>query len=701
MQAQHLPGSSPAPLAGLPLRASQHLRIALFGVIARMIESCTRGDVDAAIQAHPFLSEYVAEMALHVDVDHGLEAAWRPAQVAWEDSARAAGARLPLHALHHAGVAPLEIELLLAVGLAEEDPRFSDLFEQLQGGQRRPTLGLLTAWWRDDAEPARGIDAVRRAVQRLLDLGLLLLPNPDAARSEWAPAANLPVWDALRGDLPSLPWLAVRAPDALPALDDLILPDETRHACAALPTLLDDDDPPVVLLRGPEHNGRKTLAGALARALGRPLLLAREALPGDDARWRTFGLLATALRAIALVQAELAPGETRSLPAWPLGGAALVVATGRHGAWRVAGDRAMLALHLELPAEPERLRHWQAALPGQAPATLAHCAAQMRLTGGSIRAAAACAAGLARLAGRQAIAVEDIRAAGRTLQSGRLETLATRLHAGGALTDLSIDEPAREELSALLARCRWREVLAQGPAQIAAGNVGVRALFAGPSGTGKTLAARLLGAELGKDVWRVDLAATVDKYIGETEKNLDRVLRAAEELDVVLLLDEGDALMAGRTDVGSSNDRYANLETNFLLQRIEHFEGILLVTSNAADRIDRAFARRMDVVVNFRVPDEWQRYLILSMHLGADHGVDDRWLQDATRRCALSGGQWRNVATHARLLALHAGDRGVGVEHLQAALAREYRKTGGSCPLRPVRSAEVIRPFVAAGGPAP
>ena len=159
----------------------------------------------------------------------------------------------------------------------------------------------------------------------------------------------------------------------------------------------------------------------------------------------------------------------------------------------------------------------------------------------------------------------------------------------------------------MLARCQHREALAAAACECgedASHTCGVRALLSGPSGTGKTLAARILAAALGKDLYRVDVSATVNKYLGETEKNLDRAFSAAEELDIILLLDEGDALMATRTDVGSSNDRYANLETNFLLQRIELFAGILLVTTNAADRIDKAFARRMDVIILFRAPDE-------------------------------------------------------------------------------------------------
>jgi AAA+ superfamily predicted ATPase len=492
----------------------------------------------------------------------------------------------------------------------------------------------------------------------------------------------LTVWDALRGEPPAPGWLRYQSRAAPPGLDEWVASDTLRLACTALPRLLTPPGAPVLLLRGPAHNGRKTLAGALAKSLGRPVLIAREAIFEDPARWRLLGALAAMTNAVPVIEWELALGESRVLPPLPLTDAPIVIVTGRHGAWECADARQMLSLELPLPGASERLRHWQACLPAQTMAMLPAGAKQIRLSSGNIRTVAAAAIGFARLAGRDALDADDLRRGCRTLQSARLETMATRLPSRGTLSDLAVDDSTREELEALAARCRWREELAAEPASIVVGGVGVRALFGGPSGSGKTLAARLLAAELGKELYRLDLASTVNKYLGETEKNLNRALSAAEELDVVLLLDEGDALMANRTDVASSNDRYANLETNFLLQRLESFEGILIVTTNAVDRIDRAFARRMDVVVNFRSPDAWRRFEILKLHLATD-GLDEGWLEDAASRCPLSGGQLRNVVTHARLLSLQDG-RPLDEGHLQAALAREYRKSGASCPLRPM-----------------
>jgi SpoVK/Ycf46/Vps4 family AAA+-type ATPase len=261
-------------------------------------------------------------------------------------------------------------------------------------------------------------------------------------------------------------------------------------------------------------------------------------------------------------------------------------------------------------------------------------------------------------------------------RDARLDALATRMDQRRPPEPLFLDSTVELEFKALLLRCRHREALAD----MARGR-GVRALFSGPSGTGKTLAARQLAHQLGKDIFRIDLAATVNKYIGETEKALERALSASEALDIVVLLDEGDALMARRTNVNNANDRYANLETNFLLQRIENFEGIILITSNDADRIDTAFSRRMDTILSFRAPDELRRLDILQQQLGLHH-ASSALLNDIACRCALNGGQLRNIALHCRLLALESGQP-PGDEELRAAVVREYRKTDSLCPLKP------------------
>ncbi len=679
MNAQNIPilAITPEhPFKGVTQTVPGHFRLALFGVITHLMESCAEGDRAAALETYPFLQDYADELAALFQHPDPTSTQWRAALIAWES---VASTKLPLLVLLRAGLSRLELELLLAAGLQEEDPRFAVLFEQATGGERRPTVGLLLAWWRSNDAGQDRIEEVRRCIRSLVQTGLLQVLNTEAPRSEWTLAVASPVWDVLRGELPELPWLRHVAKADLMPLSRYIAPPSAAHIYNKLPQLLAAQPGQMLIVRGPRQNGRKTLAGAVAQELGKDILVLNAAVLDDELRWRLLGVLAVLLDALPVIELSLSPGEHRTLPPMPLFAGPIAVVMGAHGGIYGDDTRTLLAVAVSMPDADLRYLHWQNALPAQSAAILNHLAQSVYLTSGNIRRAARAALSYAQLEDRNAIESRDVQLACRGLHSARLETLATRLETGGNLNDLAVDDMTRSELSTLILRCRYREPLAAIALNGGEHSTGVRALFSGPSGTGKTMAARLLAATLGKDLYRVDLSATVNKYLGETEKNIDHAFSAAEELDVIVLLDEGDALMASRTDVGSSNDRYANLETNFLLQRIESFNGILLVTTNAADRIDKAFARRMEVVIQFHAPDEWQRYQILQMHLRS-HAVDDGWLQEMACRCEFTGGQLRNVVTHACLLAMDAQSL-VRDEHLYAALVREYRKTGAHCPI--------------------
>ena len=283
---------------------------------------------------------------------------------------------------------------------------------------------------------------------------------------------------------------------------------------------------------------------------------------------------------------------------------------------------------------------------------------------------------------RTALSGADLRAAVRSVNREALERLATCLPPLHSAAPPILSPVAAAELRTLVLRCRHRASLADAAGGPLRGTLsrGVRALFIGPSGCGKSLAARHLAASLNLDVYRVDLAAVVNKYVGETERNLEQVLARAEELGVVLLLDEGDALMTKRTDVTTANDRYANLETNFLLQRLETFDGIAIITTNAGSRIDSAFLRRIDATVEFVPPDADQRWQIWLTHLPARHVVSPALIEQIARRCSLTGGQIHNAVLHATLLSLDR-DAPAGDEDVTTAVRREYRRSGASCPL--------------------
>jgi SpoVK/Ycf46/Vps4 family AAA+-type ATPase len=204
---------------------------------------------------------------------------------------------------------------------------------------------------------------------------------------------------------------------------------------------------------------------------------------------------------------------------------------------------------------------------------------------------------------------------------------------------------------------------------------GVNALFSGPSGTGKTMAAEIIAGELGLDLYTIDLAQVVSKYIGETEKNLDRIFAAAEAANCILFFDEADALFGKRSEVKDSHDRYANLEISYLLQRIEQHEGFAILATNLPQNLDEAFVRRLAFTIPFPFPDEpqrrriWQR--IWPAALPLDASVDSELL--ATLK--MSGGSIKNVALAAAFLAASDGGT-VGLEHVRHATQREYQKLG-------------------------
>jgi hypothetical protein len=477
------------------------------------------------------------------------------------------------------------------------------------------------------------------------------------------------------------PWLRFTPADGLTSPDELVVAEPLRRAIATVPSLLRSGDAKAVIVRGPQHNGRRTIVRAIAGELGRGVLELRGPLRADDERWALTGTLATLAHAMPLIVLDLALGETAELPRVAACDSPVAVVLGKHGAVTGEAVSGAIALSVDMPGPDERRLLWQRSLSVHEPEDAAALAQRFRMTSGNIRTAAALALPYALLEGRRRVTAGDVRTAGRALHR-EIETLATWLPASGGWESLGASAETLDELRNLEARCRHREQIHRhvGPALGRQLNCGVRALLAGPSGTGKTLAARLLASTLQMDLYRLDLASVVNKYIGETEKSLNQLFSRAEELDVVLLIDEGDALLTQRTAVQSSNDRYANLETNFLLQRLESFEGILLVTTNAANRIDSAFQRRMDVVVELRMPGPQERWHIWQLHLPVDHQVSHPWLQEAAVRCNVSGGQIRNAVLHASLLALDQGHL-LSTAHVATALHREYRKTGAVCPL--------------------
>ncbi len=680
------------PVFDLPPTPALHFRAYLLAAIDEVIRgvSGSQGSQDAALGQYPFLQPYQREIASRgFDLAPGERAAgWEEAVEQWEETTHL---HLPLRALRRAtGLEHAAIRLLLCAGLLEEDSHFGALFEAEQAapGQRRATVGLLADWWRGCPED----ENLRAGVQRLVDLGLLRPINPEAPRLEWAVEVPSLVWDGLRGKAsPALaPWAIYKPASELVDAEDLIAIEGVDDP-AALAALLASGEVQALLLRGPERSGRRTLLGAVARELDRGVLEIRGLTKPDDERWRLVGVLATLLPVLPVVVLAPGPGESVELPELRGYDGPIGAVLGRQGGLTGAALGRAVTLTLPIPSPTTRRQHWAEALGAAPSADLDALTQRFRMTSGNIRRAGRLARSYSFLAGRDAPVALDVVKASRALHHQSLDNLATPVSVVGDWNDLCVGGDTLRELLALESRCRAREELraSVGPVLARQLTAGVRAMFTGPSGTGKTLAARLLASVLQMDLYRVDLTL-VSKWIGETEKNLNQVLSRAEELDVVLLLDEGDALMAPRTGVQTSVDRYANLETNFLLQRLESFEGILIVTTNAPNRIDGAFERRMDVVVGFRPPEALERRTIWEIHLPDRHDVPPALLEELAERCALSGGQIRNAVLHASLLALEQGTA-LAARHLEEAVLREYRKAGAVCPLRRSPAALVRR----------
>jgi SpoVK/Ycf46/Vps4 family AAA+-type ATPase len=259
-----------------------------------------------------------------------------------------------------------------------------------------------------------------------------------------------------------------------------------------------------------------------------------------------------------------------------------------------------------------------------------------------------------------------------------LATLAQPVRLSYTWDDLVLPAPTtarlRELASALAARDKVFDEW--GFRRLSGGYSSVRVLFSGASGTGKTMSAAVIAREVGLELFQVDVSAVVSKYIGDTEKNLERIFRAAEGSDVLLLFDEADALFGKRSEVADAHDRYANIEASYLLQRVERYDGVLILATNLTANLDEAFSRRLHGEIEFPLPDErareqlWRKAFPPPAPIGDD--VKPALL---AAQFQLSGGDIRNVALAAAFLAAHERAP-IGLAHVMRALARQRHRQG-------------------------
>jgi hypothetical protein len=569
------------------------------------------------------------------------------------------------------GLSSFERDLLVLCAGVELDAAFAALCREAQGGA--------------SAAPS---------------FSLALANLPGAHWSALAPAAPLRYWRLIEvGAAESLTQGTLRIDERIlhfltgtGSLDDRLqglieplartgdLPPSQATVAERITALWAEPDevPALVCLWGDDRWGMREVAAAASASLGLTLHLLRAAdIPaaaverGALARlWEREAVLGGC--ALLIEVDELDPSEAVR--------AAMVFADrvrspllmASREALRAAG-RPAVRLDLERPTSDEQRALWLGALGGDAAPLNGHLdrvVTQFRLGAREIRLASA-AARRDRLAAQEPGA--SLWAACRAQSRPRLDDLAQRIATEVGWADLVLPEPQMRTLREILVHVRQRaRVYEQWGFGRGTRGLGISALFSGVSGTGKTLAAEVLATELRLDLYRIDLSQVVSKYIGETEKNLRRVFDAAEQGGVVLLFDEADALFGKRSEVKDSHDRYANIEVSYLLQRMEAYRGLAILTTNLRSALDAAFLRRLRFLVAFPFPDAPQRAGIWRRALPLE--VPTRGLDfEKLARLNVVGGTIRNIALAAAFLAAEAGEP-LGMEHLLEATRGEYAK---------------------------
>ncbi|WP_406012057.1 ATP-binding protein [Streptomyces sp. NBC_00984] len=590
------------------------------------------------------------------------------------------------------GLMPLDVDLLLVAMAPDIDNRFERLYGYLNDDltRRRPTIGLA--------------------------LDLCGLPAASSGRFRFSPSAPLVaggLLEVLEADRPLLSRV-LRVPDRVTAHllgDDEIdgrlrglvravahaeEPDTGREAlrvAAALGTgsglvhLLDrGGDPGGLAVEALLAAGRRALVVDIAAlaALPEPAEVVRTL--AAEARLSGGGVVLGPLEALAPERPErarLLGGLCAAVSGAPL------VAYGKKNWDPLWTGESPVPVHVLSPGPAGVARQWRRALaeagtsvglPAGSVAAdeeLIEATASYRLDSEQVRKAAVVASRLAVLEDRP-VDAQDLRTAVRAQNGAGLERLARRIEPAVGWDDLVLPAATRHELSELALRARHREqVLGQWRMRPGGGRGrGIIALFAGESGTGKTMSAEVVASELGMELYVVDLSTVVDKYIGETEKNLERIFVEASDVNGILLFDEADAIFGKRSQVKDAHDRHANVESAYLLQRMESFDGIAVLTTNLRGNLDEAFTRRLDVIAEFPMPDARQRLALWDRCLGTaiprEAGLD---LEFCAGRFELAGGSIRACAVTAAYLAAESGSP-LGMEQIVSAVLQEYRKLG-------------------------
>ena len=620
-----------------------------------------------------------------------------------------------------------DLDVLLIALAPELDLRYERLYAYLQDDvtRRRPSVDLALNLLCPSAEIKIERRARFAAESPLLQRGIIhLLPDQNQMRPPL-------LAHYLKVDEQIVRWLLEEwslderlisfsefiKPDV--SLIDLSVDDELRRTLGSLIGRAMTDWRPITLyFQGPLGAGQRHIAEALAHELGLPLLAAdlaratssmqtdfeeRLRLLFREARLQNAILFLNGVDALRGVEREhhfqsLLESLAETSVITILNGRQPWVSFGHDTSSRPLG---VVTVRIPFPDFEQRRSHWRSSLDAAgiqlSDDELDALSNRFRLTPDQIAEAVATARNRADWTDASILPdppltessdadderakvdwFAELLASARRQSSHDLSSLAWKIEPHYAWSDIVLPDDAVTQLQEICSRvANQHEVLGKwGFGDKLAHGKCVSALFAGPPGTGKTMAAEVIAKELGLDLYKIDLSGVVSKYIGETEKNLDRIFTTAENANAILFFDEADALFGKRSEVHNSLDRYANIETSYLLQKMEQYEGIAILATNMRQCMDEAFTRRLQFIVEFPFPDEAQRRLIWQVLFPAEapreEGVDFEFLAKQFR---LSGGNIKNIVLGAAFLAASNGGR-IGMEQLIKAARREHQKMG-------------------------
>jgi hypothetical protein len=576
-------------------------------------------------------------------------------------------------------LSPFERDALLLCAGMELDSTFAGLCAAAQGDPARayPTFSLALAALPGSHWSALTPDGPLRH-WRLIELGA-----PSGAALTTCP---LRIDERILHFLTGIQHLDERLagliePVALPAESDLVPSHRALADRIAATWRCADGLPPVLNLCGADEASRRNIAASGGAQLGLNLFaMAADGIPAAGAEmeglarlWEREAILTSSVLYVEAETVDMADARAVGTVSRLLERLQGGVLLGTRDRWRPL-RRAAQTLTVRKPTAEEQRGLWRTLLADSAAplnGQVERLTAQYDLSAPAIRASVR----EARLSGADgdALAVH-LWDAGRAQSRARLDDLAQRLEPVATWDDLVLPAPEEAQLREVAAHVAHRATVyeAWGFGAASKRGLGISALFAGPSGTGKTMAAEVIANALRLDLYRIDLSSVVSKYIGETEKNLRRVFDAAEDGGAILFFDEADALFGKRTEVKDSHDRYANIEINYLLQRMEAYRGLAILATNRKGDLDPAFLRRLRFVVNFPFPEVAERVEIWRRVFPPQMPRAELDIPKLARM-NLTGGNIRSIALHAAFLAASENEP-VRMTHLLRAARNEYAK---------------------------